>query len=168
MQLRGCGTALVTPFHQDGSIDDLPCAIWSRGKSSPALIFSYPAAPPAKLPPSPTTNGCTSSTQRLRSQPDASPSSVAQLPTPPTTPSRRPKNSPPARSQLHPHCQSLLQQATQEGSIAISRRSPKPSATSPSFSTMSPDAPPRTSSLQPWRASPRFPTSWASKKPAAI
>ncbi|HXP42804.1 MAG TPA: dihydrodipicolinate synthase family protein, partial [Candidatus Acidoferrales bacterium] len=22
MQLRGCGTALVTPFHQDGSIDD--------------------------------------------------------------------------------------------------------------------------------------------------
>ena len=23
MQLRGCGTALVTPFHQDGSIDDV-------------------------------------------------------------------------------------------------------------------------------------------------
>src|ERR1700728_2433558 len=22
MQLRGCGTALVTPFHQDGSVDD--------------------------------------------------------------------------------------------------------------------------------------------------
>src|SRR5262249_61998919 len=22
MELRGCGTALVTPFHQDGSIDD--------------------------------------------------------------------------------------------------------------------------------------------------
>ena len=23
MQLRGCGTALVTPFHQDGSVDDV-------------------------------------------------------------------------------------------------------------------------------------------------
>ena len=22
MQLHGCGTALVTPFHQDGSLDD--------------------------------------------------------------------------------------------------------------------------------------------------
>ena len=39
MQLRGCGTALVTPFHQDGSIDDAAYNVISQG------VIGAPAGP---------------------------------------------------------------------------------------------------------------------------
>ncbi len=60
MQLRGCGTALVTPFQQDGSIDEPALRNLVAWQVESASISWFPAAPPAKHPHSRTTSGCAS------------------------------------------------------------------------------------------------------------
>jgi 4-hydroxy-tetrahydrodipicolinate synthase len=54
----GCGTALVTPFRRDLSLDEETLRAWSAGRSTPASTSWFPAAPPAKAPRSPAPSIC--------------------------------------------------------------------------------------------------------------
>jgi 4-hydroxy-tetrahydrodipicolinate synthase len=50
MQLRGCGTALVTPFHQDGSIDDTALRNLVAWQVESAIDFLVPCGTTGETP----------------------------------------------------------------------------------------------------------------------
>jgi 4-hydroxy-tetrahydrodipicolinate synthase len=50
MQLRGCGTALVTPFHQDGSIDDAALRNLVAWQIDSAIDFLVPCGTTGETP----------------------------------------------------------------------------------------------------------------------
>src|ERR1700730_14887659 len=50
MQLRGCGTALVTPFHQDGSVDDTALRKLVTWQIESGIDFLVPCGTPAQTP----------------------------------------------------------------------------------------------------------------------
>jgi 4-hydroxy-tetrahydrodipicolinate synthase len=50
MQLRGCGTALVTPFHQDGSIDDLALGNLIAWQVESGIDFLVPCGTTGETP----------------------------------------------------------------------------------------------------------------------
>jgi 4-hydroxy-tetrahydrodipicolinate synthase len=50
MQLRGCGTALVTPFHQDGSIDDAALRNLIAWQIESGIDFLVPCATTGETP----------------------------------------------------------------------------------------------------------------------
>ena len=54
----GCGTALVTPFRRDLSLDEATLRRWSGARSKPASTFWFLAGPPAKAPPWSAPNTC--------------------------------------------------------------------------------------------------------------
>ena len=143
MQLRGCGTALVTPFRQDGSIDDAALRNLVAWQLESGIDFLVPCGTTGETPTLthdewlyvidttievaagrvPIVAGATSnSTARRRREsnkksPHAPESTPSSPPRPTTTSPRR------------------------RASIAISTPSPRPSPTSPSFSTTFPAAP---------------------------
>ena len=49
IMFTGCGTALVTPFRKDGSLDEATLRRWCSGRSRQASISWCPAAPRAKV-----------------------------------------------------------------------------------------------------------------------
>src|SRR3974377_1147157 len=51
MQLRGCGTALVTPFHQDGSIDENALRNLVAWQVESGIDFLVPCGTPGETPP---------------------------------------------------------------------------------------------------------------------
>ena len=143
MQLRGCGTALVTPFHQDGSIDDPALRNLVAWQIESGIDFLVPCGTTGETPTLthdewlhvidttievaagrvPIVAGATSNAtheavekaKELAARPGVNAILTANRL---TTTSRRRK-----------------------ASTGISKPSPKPSATSPSSSTTSPDAP---------------------------
>ncbi len=50
MQLRGCGTALVTPFHQDGSIDDVAFRVLVAWQIESGIDFLVPCGTTGETP----------------------------------------------------------------------------------------------------------------------
>ncbi len=168
MKLQGCGTALVTPFHPDGSLDE---------PALTALVHSQIENGVSLLIPCGTTGEASTLTEAVRpsassrspskSPPAARPSSPAALTTPPPRPSSTrnasqksptsPASSPPTPTTTAP---------TRKASTSTSAPSPKPFPC-PSCSTTSPAAPRRTCFPRPFSASPRSPTSSPSRNPAA-
>ena len=146
-----CGTALVTPFRQDGPLTT-PRAIWSRGRRV-RHRFSCTCGTTGDTHAHPRRMAYVIDTQS-KSPPDASPSSPEPRPTP-RTGSRESQ-----RTALRPGVNAILT-ASPYYNAHTGRPVPplqsdgKPSATSPSSSTMRPVAPRPTSSPQPWRASPK-------------
>ena len=52
----GCGTALVTPFRENLSLDEPALRRLIRRQIEHGINSSSPAAPPAKIPPCPAPN----------------------------------------------------------------------------------------------------------------
>jgi 4-hydroxy-tetrahydrodipicolinate synthase len=50
MQLRGCGTALVTPFHQDGSLDELALTNFVNWQIESGIDFLVPCGTTGETP----------------------------------------------------------------------------------------------------------------------
>ncbi len=168
MQFRGCGTALVTPFQQDGSIDETALRNLVAWQVESGIDFLVPCGTTGETPTLShdewlqvigitveVVAGTLSDRGRRDLELDpgrcrqsqgvscAAPASMAFSRPRLTTTSRRRKDS--------------------TGTSAPSRRP----WTSRSFSTTFRDGPARTSNPAPWRGWPRFRTSPESKKPAA-
>ena len=161
MQLRGCGTALVTPFHQDGSIDEAALRNLIAWQVESGIDFLIPCGTTGETPTlshdewlrvidttvevvagrvpivaGATSNSTQDAVEKARKLPRGRASMRSSLRRPTTTSPRR------------------------KDSTATSKRSRKRS-TSRSFSTTCRAVPAPTSNRQPWRAFPRCPTSWA-------
>ena len=50
MQLRGCGTALVTPFHQDGSLDEPALTNFVNWQIESGIDFLVPCGTTGETP----------------------------------------------------------------------------------------------------------------------
>ena len=111
MQLRGCGTALVTPFRQDGSIDESAFRNLVAWQVESGIDFLVPCGTTGETPTFPMTNGCGSSISPSKWRPDACRLWLARRRTRPATRWRRPRKWRRARGGCDPHCLSLLQQA---------------------------------------------------------
>src|SRR6201981_2090669 len=94
MQLRGCGTALVTPFHQDGSLDDAALRNLITWQIESGVDFLVPCGTTGETPTLTHDEWLYVIAITIEVQPAACRSSRAPPQTPPRMQSRRQKRSP--------------------------------------------------------------------------
>ena len=171
MQLRGCGTALVTPFHQDGSVDDAALRSLVAWQVESGIDFLVPCGTTGETPTlthdewlcviDTTIEAVAGRVPIVAGATSNSTHDAVEKAKEVATRSRRQKKSPPA-PMLTPSSPRRLTTTSprRRASTGTSRQSPRPSATSRSFFTMCPAAPERIWNRQHWRGWPRFQTSW--------
>ena len=133
MQLRGCGTALVTPFHQDGSIDDAALRNLVTWQVESGIDFLVPCGTTGETP--------TLTHDEWLYVIDTTIEVVA---------GRVPIVAGATSNSTHDAVEKAKEVAARPG--VTSGRLPRRSATSPSFSTTYPAAPAQTLNPEPWRA----------------
>ena len=159
MQLRGCGTALVTPFRQDGEIDDTALRNLVAWQVESGIDFLVPCGTTGETP----TLNHDEWLQVIDTTIEVAAGRVPivagrylELHARSRGKSKRSCHTPRSRRRSSPRLPTTTSRR-RRANTGISRQSQKPSVTSQSFSTTCPAAPDRISNLQPWRASREIP-----------